>query len=121
MTYHPNLMRTAALAAVLAAGGAFAQSTAPTPVDAAPVVTDVGPPPAQDRNSLGAIVLENSLVRAQRDRDFERSSTRTGVTSVGRGILRETMKAQAQADLAQSREAEAVELYRRGSGGMTPK
>ncbi|MDB5872737.1 MAG: hypothetical protein JWQ07_2179 [Ramlibacter sp.] len=111
---YQNLIRTAACAATLAlgAGGVLAQVTAP-------VVTDVAPPPAEERGSTGAIVLENSLVRAQRDRDFERTSSRTGVMSVGRGILRETMKAQAQADLAQAREAEAVELYRRGSGGMT--
>jgi hypothetical protein len=120
---YPILMRTAAFAAVLAAGGVLAQ-TAPGASDSAPgapVVSDVGPPPAQERNSLGAIILENSPVRAQRDRDFERSSSRNGVASVGRGVLRATMKAQAEADLAEAREAEAVELYRRGAGGMTPK
>lgn len=113
---NPTLLRAAACAAtlamgILAAGGALAQSSAP-------VVTDVGPPPAEERNSHGAIVLENSLVRAQRDRDFERSSANTGVVSVGRGVIRETKKAKAQADLAQARESEAVRLYQRGAGGM---
>lgn len=119
---YPFSMRLAVIAAALGAGAAFAQ-TAPAPATAttepAPVVSDVGPAPAQERNSIGAIVLDDSLVRAQRDRDFERSSSRTGVVSVGRGVIRETMKAKAQAELAKAREAEAVELYRRGAGGMT--
>ena len=101
---------TAAL--VLGAGVTLAQPSAP-------VMTDVGPPPAEERNSTGAIVLDKSLVRAQRDRDFESSSARTGVLSVGRGIVRETMKAKAQADLADAREADAAELYKRGAGGLT--
>ncbi len=117
---YPNLTRTAALAAALAAGCALAQ-TRPSPAEPAPVVTDVGPAPAQERSSMGAIVLENSLVRAQRDRDFERASARTGVASVGRGVLRATRKAQAEADLAEARQAEAAELYRRGAAGMDSK
>ena len=68
---------------------------------------------------MGAIVLDESLVRAQRDRDFERTSARTGVASVGRGAIRQTMKAQAQAELAEARATEAAELYRRGAGAMT--
>ena len=102
-----DMLRSAGCAAALAlgVGGVLAQA-------AAPVVTDVAPPPAEERASTGAIVLEDSLVRAQRDRDFERVSTRTGVLSVGRGIVRETMKAQAQADLAQARAAQAAEFDR---------
>jgi hypothetical protein len=117
---YPTSMRLALVAAALGAGGAFAQnSPAPAPTDPSPVVSDVGPPPAQERNSMGAIVLDDSLVRAQRDRDFERASAKTGVASVGRGAIRETMKLKAQAELAQARAAEAAELYRRGAGGMT--
>lgn len=119
---YPQTMRIAAFAAALGAGGVMAQTApAPAPADSAPVVSDVGPPPAHDRNSLGAIVLDESLVRAQRDRDFERTSARTGVASVGRGVMRETMKAKAQAEMAEARANEAAELYRRGAGGMTPK
>lgn len=117
---YPLSMRLALLAAAVAAGGAFAQnSPVAAPTDPSPVVSDVGPPPAHERSSMGAIVLDDSLVRAQRDRDFERASSRTGVVSVGRGAIRETMKLKAQADLAQSRAAEAAELYRRGAAGMT--
>ena len=121
---YSHSMRMAALLTALAAAGVGAQtppSPAPAPTDPAPVVSDVGPAPAQERNSIGAIVLEDSLVRAQRDRDFERTSARTGVASVGRGVLRQTMKAKAQAELAQARETEAVELHRRGAGSLTPK
>jgi hypothetical protein len=106
-------MRIAACAAALGAGSVLAQTT--------PVMTDVGPPPAEDRSSTGAIVLENSLVRAQRDNAFQKSSAQTGVASVGRGVLRATMNAKAQADLAQAREDEAVRLNSRGAGSLTPK
>lgn len=110
---YPYLMQGAALAAVLGAGGVLAQT--------APTMTDVAPPPAEDRSSTGAIILENSLVRAQRENAFQRSAAQTGVTSVGRGVLRATMKAQAQAELAQAREAEAARLHDRGAGSLTPK
>lgn len=111
-----------AFVAALGAGVAEAQTApAPAPADPAPVVSDVGPPPAQERSSMGAIVLDESLVRAQRDRDFERTSARTGVASVGRGVIRETMKAKAQSELADARASEAAELYRRGAGAMTAK
>lgn len=119
MKYLPS-MRLALLVAALGPGVAFAQnSPAPAPTHPSPVVSDVGPPPAQERSSMGAIVLDESLVRAQRDRDFERTSERTGVASVGRGAIRETMKSRAKAELAQARAAEAAELYRRGAAGMT--
>jgi hypothetical protein len=122
---YPILMRGAALAAALGMCGAFAQ-TRPAPTDsgkgvAPPVVTDVGPAPAQERESLGAIVLHDSMVRAQRQSLFERAASRTGVASVGRGVLRATMKAQREADMAQAREEEAVEMYRRGAGALTEK
>jgi hypothetical protein len=110
---YPNLMRTAALVAAVGTGTVFAQT--------APVVTDVGPLPAEERSSTGAIVLENSLVRAQRENAFQRSGSQTGVTSVGRGVLRATMKAQAQADLARAREAEAAKLQDRGAGSLIEK
>ena len=118
---YPTSMRLALVAATLGAGVAFAQTSqapAPAPNDPSPVVSDVGPAPAHERHSMGAIVLDESLVRAQRDRDFERDSSRTGVASVGRGAVRETMKSKAQAELAQAREAEAAELYQRGAAGM---
>jgi hypothetical protein len=120
----PNL-RAVLLAATLGAGSAIAQtapSPTPTPAgQAPPVVSDVGPPPAEDRSSTGAIVLENSLVRAQRDNAFERSASQSGVATVGRGVLRSTMRARTEADLAQAREAEKMELKHRGAGSLIEK
>jgi hypothetical protein len=100
-------------AALLCAGAAHAQT--------AGRMTDVGPPPAEERSSTGAVVLENSLVRAQRNNAFAESSARTGVTSVGRGVLRATTRAQAQAELADARASEAAEFYKRGAGSLTEK
>lgn len=102
-----------ALAAVLlGAAAAIAQTSAP--------VTDVGPPPAEERASTGAVVLEQSPVQAQR-KAFAESAARTGVTSVGRGIVRATTRAQTQAELAGAREAQAAEFYRRGAGALTER
>jgi hypothetical protein len=120
---YPMAMQAALLAAVLAAGGANAQTTPAEPAAATPgkpgaVVTDVGPAPAEERNSTGAIVLENSLVQAQRQNGFARASAHTGVASIGRGVLRATMKAQKQAETAQAREDDAVDFYRHGAGAL---
>ena len=99
-------------AALLAAGAVHVQ--------AAPPVTDIGPPPAEERNSTGAVVLENSLVKAQRDKAFAESSNRTGIGSVGR-VLRATTRAAVKAELASTRAAEAAQLYQRGAGSLTER
>ncbi|MCM2253991.1 MAG: hypothetical protein NDJ19_16635 [Ramlibacter sp.] len=116
---HPILMRGLALAAALGAGSVLAQ-TRPAAENSGmqpPVVTDAGPAPAQERESSGAIILENSMVRAQRELAFQRSAARTGVATVGRGVLRATERAQREAELARAREREAAQLYRHGAGG----
>jgi hypothetical protein len=125
---YPSSMRTAVMAATLGAGCVLAQTTtpapAPTPVPTeptAPVVSDVGPRPAEDRSSTGAIVLENSLVRAQRENAFQRSSSQTGVATVGRGAVRAITKAQTENDLAKARQDEALDLYQRGAGSLIEK
>jgi hypothetical protein len=104
---YAHLMRTAIGAATLGAGCVLAQT-------AAPVVTDAAPAPAEDRDSTGAIVLQNSLVRAQRDNAFQRAASRDGVASVGRRVLRATMQAQPQGELAQSGEPRPIDLYQPG-------
>jgi hypothetical protein len=116
---YPRAIRIAVLAAVTAAlgtGAAVAQTQSSTPV-----LTDVSPLPAEDRSSPGAIVLEKSLVRAQRDNEFQRSSARTGVGTVGTGILRATARSKTEADLAQARETEAVQLYDGGAATLIKK
>jgi len=108
-----SLARPALAAALMAAAAAGAQTSAPR-------LTDVGPPPAEERASTGAVVLEKSPVPAQR-KAFAESAARTGVASVGRGVIRATTRAQTQAELASAREAEAAEFYRRGAGALTGK
>lgn len=114
MTY-PMTLRIAVLAATFISGGAFAQQGTP------PVMSDAAPLPAEDRNSPGAIVLENSPVRAQRDRDFDPSAPRAAPKSVGKGVMRATIREQTKSDRAKAREAEAIEFYRRGAGALDPK
>jgi hypothetical protein len=115
------LAGTAFVATLLALGTAQAQ-TAPGLTDPGPAkgVTDVGPPPAEERDSAGAVVLENSKVRAQRKAIAE-SSARTGVGSIGRGVIRATTRAQTQAELASAGQDEAAELRKRGAGSLTEK
>lgn len=63
----------AALLAALLSGPVLAQ-TAPSssvPGKSGPVLTDVAPPPPEDRSSTGAIVLEQSPVKAQREAQAE--------------------------------------------------
>ena len=108
-----SLVAPALAAALLGVAAANAQTTG------APL-NDVGPPPAEDRASTGAVVLEKSPVQAQR-KAFEESAARTGVNSVGRGIVRATTRAQTKAELASAREAEAADFYRRGAGALTGK
>lgn len=119
---HPISLRCALLAAMLGAGGVLAQtSPSPSPTSPDPVVSDVGPPPAEERSSVGAVVLENSLVRAQREQAFQRSAARTGVASIGRGVLRATRQKQTQADLAAVRLNEALEFQSRGASSLDDK
>ena len=109
------LKRSAVAAAALGAACVLAQTNAPVITDyartAAPIVSDAAPLPAEDRESTGAIVLQNSMVRAQRDSAFRRAAANNGVASVGQRGLRTTMGAQPQGELAQAREPQPIELY----------
>ena len=101
--------RPVVLAVMLGATAAQAQSTAPV---------TVGAPPAEERASTGAVVLDQSLVKAQRDKTFEPSSARTGAVSLGRGVLRATSRAETKAELASQRAREATDLRQRGAGTL---
>jgi len=112
-------MRTVALLAALATSGALAQSNekpAAPEVGQPPVTTDVGPAPAQERDSAGAVVLENSPVRAQRTL----FGHPPGPTRV-RQVTRNSVRAQTELDLARQRQAETIELYRDGAGSLIVK
>lgn len=82
---------TALLACVMAAGAwaqAVPENEPPQPVPGL-VLSDVQPLPAEDRESMGAVVLDDSRVRAQRAAAFQSSAERTGIPSViGRHVTR---------------------------------
>ena len=101
-----------ALAAALL-GAAVAHAQAP-----AASVTDVGPPPAEERTSTGAVVLEKSPVKAQK-KALAESAARTGVTS--RTDVMGANRTPTNAELARARDAEAAELRLRGAGSLTHK
>lgn len=118
---NPILLRATLVVAALGAGSVLAQtvpSPSPAPTSVSPVVSDVGPRPAEDRSSVGAVVLENSMVRAQREHAFERSAKRTGVATIGSGVLRATRQKQTEADLAALRLNEAIEFHGRGAASL---
>ena len=83
-------------ALLLAAGlasGAFAQAVPDNePPQAVPgqVMSDVQPLPAENRESMGAVVLDDSRVRAQQHRSsFDAAADRTGIPSaIGRSVSR---------------------------------
>jgi hypothetical protein len=93
------------VAVVLAAGAcatAFAQSV-PTPS----VMVDTAPPPASERNSIGAVIMEDSMVIAQREH-YQRVAVARDYRSIGRDATRITLDEQRKADLAAARAAEAA-------------
>jgi hypothetical protein len=96
MKFKPSI-RTAGwvLAAVVAAPAAFAESH-PTPS----VMTDTAPLPAQDRQSLGAVILEDSMVPAQRIA-FERAGGEERYAFL-RNANGETARLQREVELAES-------------------
>ena len=86
MNSHLEAARGSLIAAVLwTAGSAFAQVTPP-------VMTDTTYAPAEDRDSVGAVVLEENMVLAQR-RAFGQRSTPQEVAAIGRGVMQATIAA----------------------------
>lgn len=75
----------AAMLAASAAGSALAQVS---PV----VFTDAGAMPAEERDSMGAVLMEDSPVRAQRQTFGQRNTARE-VQAIGQGVMRATLAA----------------------------
>jgi len=89
-------VRGSLIAAMCASGAAFAQvPTADTPNA---VITDVGLPPAEERDSVGAVLLETSMVPAQR-KAFGVRSTPAEVQAIGEGVMRATLAAARAKDI----------------------
>ena len=82
---------TSLWAAGLVAGSAMAQM---------PVLTDVALAPPEYRESVGAVLLEDSMVLAQRKK-FGQRSTPAEVQAIGREVIRKTIaEAQARGEAA---------------------
>ena len=76
------VMRASLAAAALAAGAALAQS---------PVLTDVSLAPPESRDSMGAVLLEEQMVLAQR-KQFGQRTTPAEVQAIGREVIRKTIE-----------------------------
>ncbi|MES2785409.1 MAG: hypothetical protein V4684_08095 [Pseudomonadota bacterium] len=110
------------LFAALGAGSVFAQPSMT-------VITDVGPLPAEERESAGAIVLDANRVPAlrdasQRDADARRATTRMGsapaTNRMGSGPVNQRMspeRARYEAEQARIRQEEA-DLKRKGAASV---
>ncbi|HEY8049028.1 MAG TPA: hypothetical protein VIE63_07635 [Ramlibacter sp.] len=83
-----DAVRGSLIAVVLGAGSACAFAQEATP----PVMTDVNYAPAEDRDSVGAVLLESNMVLAQR-REFGSRSTPDEVQAIGRGVIEATLAA----------------------------
>lgn len=94
------------LAAAAMAGGAFAQSSQPSPA----TMTDTAPLPAHDRQSTGAIILMDQPVLAQREAMLaaqERSAVDT--RSMGAGPARILRDVFTRKELEHQRAQDAAE------------
>jgi len=98
---------------VVAASGAFAQQPPA-------VMTDVNPPAAEERGSVGAVVLENSMVRAQRA-IYEARNGGVRVEVAERNVDRAARAAHAREDMKRAREEDAVNLHEMGAGSLNPR
>ena len=113
---HLTLWRPAAavLGAVLALGAQAQTQTTPARThQATPVVTDVGPPPAEDRNSVGAVVLEHSPVRAQRE-----ATAVMGSSASPADVAKPANKALKRSDQKKSRDHDSIRLREQGAGSL---
>ena len=103
---YPFVLRAACAMAALGVAAAFAE-TAPAKA------TDAGPAPAEDRSSVGAIIMEPA--RAQR------APARPGADSVGRGVMNETLKQMGGPSRAERREQWGAMFNRSADGEISPQ
>ena len=87
-----DVVRGSLIAALFAVGSAYAQEQAALVVNTPPVMTDVSYAPAEDRDSVGAVLVESQMVVAQQ-RQFGTRSTPDQVAAIGRGVMEATLAA----------------------------
>ena len=104
----------AVLSTAILAGGAFAQTTKPQPA----TMTDTAPPPASERNSVGAVILMDQPVLAQREQ-MQQAQARSEVDtrSMGAGPTRIMNRAVAKDEIEFQRALDAASKNNKG----TPK
>ena len=100
--------------ALFASGAAFAQ--------ASQTRTDTAPPPAEDRNSLGAVLMMDEPVLAQRA-EMQQMMARSApdTRSMGAGPARVLQREAAKEELKEQRTIDALEFHRRGAGALIEK
>ena len=83
---YPAFVRAAALVLPIAflCGGATAQTTQPQPI----TMTDTAPLPAGERDSLGAVIMMDSPVLAQREAMSQAAARAPDTRSMGAGPAR---------------------------------
>jgi len=96
-------------AALVGAGAAVAQSSSR-------VLTDVGPLPAENRSSTGAIVLATEPVLAQAE--MMDMAARQSTSVMGNSAERVMERARTRSDLQDVRTKEAVDLHQRGARSL---
>jgi len=114
MHTHLLLGLAASLVALAATAQTAPSGTAPPVGRAPPVVSDVGPAPAEERDSAGAIVLDRSPLRLPGSPQVRGDDTR----SMGAGPA---APSQAQPKGARDRAREQETLRRKGAAGLTEK
>lgn len=100
---YPAFVRAAAtvLSTALVAGTAFAQATPRT-------MTDTAPLPATDRSSVGAVILMDEPVLAQREAMLHAQERSVDTRSMGAGPARLLRGTAAKEDMKQKRAEDAA-------------
>lgn len=103
-----------AAAAVLTAGAASAQTlSAPR--------SDTAPPPAEERNSVGAVVLMDQPVLAQKQAMEQALAAGPDTRSMGAGPARVIRRVLTREELQIFKAQEAADLQRDGASQRAPK
>ncbi|MDB5956283.1 hypothetical protein [Ramlibacter sp.] len=102
MRYQVYVAVAGVLATAFMAGGAYAQDTHPLP----DTMTDTAPTPASDRDSLGAVIMMDQPVLAQRQQMLQaQERTAVDTRTLGAGparVIRETFEQQRAREATQS-------------------
>jgi hypothetical protein len=108
-------MAAAVLSTALIATGAVAQ-TRPT----APVITDTAPPPPEDRNSMGAVIMMDEPVLAQREAMERMMAGAPDTRSMGAGPARLLRDIEVKDEKGKKRALEAADIQKDGGKASTP-